>query len=113
MNEFNNNSSLDFNFKKFQFIANPWAFFGYTIIVSLGSALTFGILYPFLSGVMVRWCVRNTLYEGRNLEFVGSSSELYIKIIIFGIISIFTFGLGIIFYGYYFVKWIIENIKIS
>lgn len=121
-NEFNdqNYNNQDYNnrferpsFSKLQFTASPFAYVGYTILVGIGSAFTFGILYPFLMGSLVRWCVQNTTYNGRYLRFIGSSVELYVKIIIFGLLGVITFGIGFLFYGYYFVKWIIENIVVD
>nr|WP_317357599.1 DUF898 family protein [uncultured Tyzzerella sp.] len=113
--EFNNNSS---SFErpigcKLQLTGSPLGYIGYTILVAIGSGLTLGILYPFLMSRLVRWCVQNTTYNGRNLRFVGSSVELYVKIIIFGLLGLITFGIGFLFYGYYFVKWIIENIVVD
>lgn len=121
MNEFNNQS---FNpqfenfaqkpiFSNLQFNGSALGYVGYTLLISIGSAVSIGILYPFLMGCLVRWCVQNTTYNGRHLRFIGSSSELYIKIIILGLIGLFTFGIGFLFYGYYFVKWIIENIVVE
>ena len=115
--EFNNKSyeihSDKITFSNLQFVASPIKYVGYLILIGIGSALSFGILYPFLMGYFVQCCVQNTKFNGKNLRFVGSSIELYIKIIFFGIIGIFTFGLGFLFYGYYFTKWIIENIVVD
>lgn len=95
--------------KGLKFEGSALGYVGYSILISIGTALSFGLLYPFLMSRLVRWCVQNTTYNGKHLRFVGSSVDLYTKIIICGLIGIFTFGIGFLFYGYYFVKWIIEN----
>lgn len=117
-NEFNQNNNQKPQYEVIQptlstgglkFEGTALGYVGYSILVSIGSFLSFSLLYPFLMSRLVRWCVQNTTYNGRRLRFVGSSVDLYAKIIICGLIGIFTFGIGLLFYGYYFVKWIIEN----
>lgn len=121
-NEFNQNNNKKPEYEVIQptlsasglkFEGSALVYVGYIILISLGSILSFSLLYPFLMSRLVRWCVQNTTYNGRHLRFVGSSTELYVKIIICGLIGIFTFGIGLLFYGYYFVKWIIENIVVE
>ncbi|MGI5841923.1 MAG: DUF898 family protein [Christensenellales bacterium] len=99
--------------KESKFTGGVLEMIGYEILISLATALTFGLAFPFVVALYLRWEARNTFIEGRQLEFVGSGSELFAKYIIWLLLTFITFGI----YGFWlrvkFLQWKTANTRLA
>ena len=82
---------------------------GVNILSWLVTVITFGIAAPWSMCIKYRWVAKNTVIEGRRLEFIGTGGSLFLHYIKWWILTIITFGI----YGFWLyiklLQWKTEN----
>lgn len=82
---------------------------GVNILAWVVTVLTFGIGTPWAMCIKYRWEAKNTIIEGRRLEFIGSGSSLFLHYIKWWLLTIITLGI----YGFWLyiklLQWKTEN----
>lgn len=82
---------------------------GVNILAWVVTFFTFGIGTPWAMCIKYRWECKNTVIEGRRLEFIGSGSSLFLHYIKWWLLTIITFGI----YGFWLyiklLQWKTEN----
>lgn len=81
-----------------KFTGGAFGNFFRNLAVILVSSITLGIAYPFMKCWYIAWRVRHTYINGKHLTFNGNGGELFIKYIVWLLLSVITLGI------YYIVK---------
>lgn len=68
------------------------------LAVYLASLITLGLAYPFMECWYMEWRVQHTYINGKRLTFNGNGGELFVKYIVWWLLSVITLGI------YYIVK---------
>lgn len=82
---------------------------GIGLLTFLIVTFTFGIATPWAMCIKQRWICKNTVIEGRRLNFTGTGLALFGKFIIWWLLTIITFGI----YGFWLAikvkQWEVSN----
>lgn len=82
---------------------------GVNILAALVTFFTFGIATPWAMCIKYNWEAKNTVIEGRRLQFIGTGSSLFLHYIKWWVLTIITFGI----YGFWLyiklLQWKTEN----
>jgi len=106
------------SFSESEFTGTAMGVFGRKLVILICFPLiilTVGLVGAALAIWFQKWIARNTYISGKQLEFEASFVDLWVKKIIWMILSVITLGLYIIL-GFYFVayqKWITRNTRIA
>ena len=84
----------DFN-KKSTFTGKTFGLIGIYFLVVLLSSLTMGIGAPWASCMFIRWLVKHSVIDGKRFEFKGTGGRLWGKIILWSLIPVIVFALGV------------------
>lgn len=95
--------------KDFKFNQDIIGYLGLMIISYLLIAVSFGLAFPWVVVNVQKWKAKNTLIEGRQIEFVGSGGELFGKFIIWYFLTLITFGIYTLWMTVKMQGWIVEN----
>lgn len=88
---------------------NVFAFTGINILTSLIKIVTFGIAAPWATAMKERWLARHTIIDGYELRFKGRGGALFGRYILWGFLTIITFGIFGFSFDMRVKKWIIRN----
>lgn len=80
------------------FTGGALANWGYNFVVSLVTAISLGIAYPWMYCWKKRWECEHTFIDGKQLAFDGNGGQLFGNLIKWTLLSLITFGI------YYLVK---------
>ncbi len=112
------------NERSFDFHAEPFRILLGRIIVMIGllallavREIRFSILIPICLTVLAPYflvrgaifTMSNTSYDGIRFGFIKSYRDAYITFINMILITIVSFGLGAIFYGFYYRRYLLDN----
>ncbi|MCL2850787.1 MAG: YjgN family protein [Firmicutes bacterium] len=78
-----------------KWIGNPLGFLGRALLlfpVIIGGLLTFGILFAWYNCMMKRFIINNTIVDGKQLRFDGRAMGLWIRSILWMLLTFITFG---------------------
>ncbi len=79
------------------------SYIGLVVVTFLLSLVTFGLAFPWVYCMTVRWTTNHTVIEGRRLKFVGTGTGLFGHYIKWFLLTIITFGI----YGF----WVYIKLK--
>ena len=86
-----------------------WSFIGHNLALSLGTAFTCGIAYPWLKCWYQRWLCSHTVISGKRMRFDGQGGELFGKYILWLILNYVTCGIYSFWYTVNLKKWMSEH----
>lgn len=82
---------------------------GISILAWLVTVITFGIATPWAVCIKYRWIAKNTVIEGRRLQFIGTGGSLFLHYIKWLLLTFITLGI----YGFWLyikmLQWRTEN----
>lgn len=81
----------------------------YQIGIVIVGVFTFGIAVPFVTCAYVKWQISHTVVSGKRLYFTGTGGDLFVKSLIWVLLTIVTLGI----YGFWvnvkFLQWKSEH----
>ncbi len=86
-----------------------WAYIGYNIVVNFVTAITFGIAHPWMRCWYQKWLASHTVINGKRMTFDGKGGDLFVKYIIWLILSYLTCGIYGLWMAVALKKWISER----
>ena len=86
-----------------------WSYIGHKLALSLGTAFTCGIAYPWLRCWYQRWLCSHTVISGKRMRFDGQGGELFGKYILWIILNYITCGIYSLWYTVNLKKWMSEH----
>ena len=86
-----------------------WSYIGHKLALSLGTAFTCGIAYPWLRCWYQRWLCSHTVISGKRMRFDGQGGELFGKYILWLILNYITCGIYSLWYTVNLKKWMSEH----
>lgn len=89
--------------------ANVFAFNGIKILTGLIKIVSFGIAAPWATCIKERWIARHTIIDGHELRFTGRGISLFGKNILWGFLTIITFGIFSFSFKIRVRKWMTKN----
>ena len=97
-----------------RFTGGAFANFGINFLMYFVTVITLGIAYPVMKCRKMRWEVRHTYINGRQLTFDGRAKSLYGKYMIWLLLSVVTLGIYYLFcMSINLVRWQTEHTHIS
>lgn len=97
--------------KQFNFKEDVGGYFGTAILAYLLISVTFGFGTPWAIVMIEKWKAQNTTIDGRQVEFVGSGSDLLGKFIVWSLLTMITFGIYGLWMQVKMQKWKVENLQ--
>ena len=95
--------------KDFKFNQDVIGYLGLIIVSYLLILITFGLAFPWVLVNVQKWKAKNTVIEGRHIEFVGSGGQLFGKFIVWYLLTLITFGIYGLWMAVKMQAWIVEN----
>ena len=97
-----------------KWVGNPLGFFGRALLlfpVIIGGLFTFGILFAWYSCMMKRFIINNTIVDGKQLRFDGTTMVLWVRRIIWMLLTLITLGFYAIlgFRSASYANWVAKN----
>lgn len=86
-----------------------WAFIGYNIVVNFVTAITFGIAHPWMRCWYQKWLASHTVINGKRMTFDGKGGDLFVKYIVWLLLSYLTCGIYGLWMAVALKKWISER----
>ncbi len=86
-----------------------WAYIGYNIAVAFVTGITFGIAHPWMKCWYQKWLASHTVINGKRMTFDGNGGDLFVKYIIWLILSYLTCGIYGLWMNVALKKWISEH----
>ncbi len=97
-----------------RFTGGAFANFGINFLMYFVTVITLGFAYPVMKCRKMRWEVRHTYINGRQLTFDGKAKSLYGKYMIWLLLSVVTLGIYYLFcMSINLVRWQTEHTHIS
>lgn len=94
---------------KSKFTGSVLGYIGYSLLISFVTLISFGIAYPFIFVVFLRWQLKHTYVEGKQLRFIGSGSSLFVNYIVWFLLTFITLGIYGLWVPVKFLRWKTEN----
>lgn len=85
------------------------SYFGWKFLGNLLTLITFGIAYPWAVCFIKRWEVKHTVIASRRLLFTGTGGKLFVKYIVWWLLSIVTLGIYALFVPLKMEKWVASH----
>lgn len=99
--------------KKSTFNGTVLGYLGVTLLAGLVAGITLGILTPWAECYIRRWTAEHSTIDGHQVVFEGKWTELWVKYLVWGLLTLVTLGI----YGFWVpVKhqtWINENTHLA
>ena len=96
------------------FTAGKMELFIQMLILSLLTAVTFGIGFAWFFVKFMKWVYSHTKINGKSITFNATGGQLFVKIIIWGLLSVVTLGIyAAFFYLRGFCKFVVENTQVE
>ena len=86
-----------------------WGYIIRSIAVSLGTSATFGIAYPWLKCWFQKWLCSHTVISGKRMRFDGKGGDLFVKYIVWLILSYITCGIYVFWLDVRSKQWFSER----
>ncbi|MBO5322396.1 MAG: DUF898 family protein [Clostridia bacterium] len=86
-----------------------WANIGYTLVVNFVTFITFGIAHPWMRCWYQKWLCEHTVINGKRMTFDGKGGDLFVKYIIWLLLSYLTCGIYGLWMAVALKKWITEH----
>ena len=86
-----------------------WAYIGYNIAVNFVIFATFGIATPWMKCWYQKWLASHTVINGKRMTFDGKGGDLFVKYIIWLLLSYVTCGIYTLWMNVALKKWISEH----
>ena len=83
--------------------------FGWKILGYFLTAITFGIAYPWSVCFIKRWEVKHSVIGSNRLIFTGTGGKLFVKYIVWWLLSIVTLGIFLFFLPIKMEKWVASH----
>jgi uncharacterized membrane protein YjgN (DUF898 family) len=84
-------------------------FLGTGILAYLLIIFTIGIGFPWAICMIMRWQRYHTLVGGRRLRFVGTGGDLFVKYIVWVLLTMVTLGIYSLWVTPAMQRWLTEN----
>ncbi len=82
---------------------------GWKILGNILTVMSFGIAYPWAVCFIKKWEAKHTVINSRRLIFTGTGGGLFVKYIIWWLLSIVTLGIYLFFLPIKMEKWIASH----
>lgn len=79
--------------KESRFEGSVLAFIGYSLLTTVLTTITLGIVLPWCAVIFQRWICRNTVIDGHRLYFDGTGTQLFGNYIKWLILTFITLGI--------------------
>lgn len=99
--------------QKSEFTGSTAEYIGYSILMALGTICSCGIAFPWLQCWYLRWLYRNSVIDGKQLQFDGNGTELFGKYIIWYILCAVTCGIYGLWVPVNMQRWETEHIHFA
>ena len=86
-----------------------FAYFGHVFLVAFVSGITFGIAQPWMQCWHQKWLCEHTVINGKRMTFNGKGGDLFVKYIIWLLLSYVTCGIYAFWMNVALKKWITEH----
>ena len=86
-----------------------WAYIGYNIAVSFVTGITLGIAHPWMKCWYQKWLASHTVINGKRMTFDGKGGDLFVKYIVWLLLSYVTCGIYTLWMSVALKKWISER----
>ncbi len=86
-----------------------WAYIGYNIAVAFVTGITFGIAHPWMKCWYQKWLASHTVINGKRMTFDGKGGDLFVKYIIWLLLSYLTCGIYTLWMSVALKKWLSEH----
>ena len=86
---------------------------GINLLSWLIITVSFGILYPFVHCMKIRWITKHTIINRKKLTFKGSALNLFAHYLLWTFLTIITFGIYGLWLGINYMKWQTKNTHIK
>lgn len=86
-----------------------FAYIGYNIAVAFVTGITFGIAHPWMRCWYQKWLASHTVINGKRMTFDGKGGDLFVKYIIWLLLSYVTCGIYYFWMNVALKKWISEH----
>lgn len=86
-----------------------WAYIGYNIVVAFVTGITFGIAHPWMKCWYQNWLASHTVINGKRMTFDGKGGDLFVKYIVWLLLSYVTCGIYTLWMNVALKKWISEH----
>jgi len=96
-------------YSKSEFKGGLLDLFTINIVFYLITLFTIGLGYPFAYCMREKWLADRSYINGRQLKFIGTVSDIFIKLIKWSLLSIITLGIYSFWLSLNKYKWKIEN----
>lgn len=83
--------------------------FGWKLLGYFLTAITFGIAYPWSVCFIKRWEVKHSVIGANRLIFTGTGGKLFVKYIVWWLLSIVTLGIFLLFLPIKMEKWVASH----
>jgi len=87
--------------------------FGYKLLGTLLTLLTFSLAYPWALCMIYRWQTKHTVIDGRRLKFTGNGMQLFGKHLLWSLLTVVTLGIFLIFRAVAIKKWIVKHTEFA
>lgn len=105
----NENKSIVVGDDSSYFDGGYFAYIGYNIAVAFVTSITFGIAHPWMRCWYQKWLASHTVINGKRMTFDGSGGDLFVKYVIWLLLSYVTCGIYGIWMRVALKKWISEH----
>ncbi len=86
-----------------------WVYIGYNLVVNFVTVITFGIAHPWMRCWYQKWLASHTVINGKRMTFDGKGGDLFVKYIIWLLLSYLTCGIYGLWMAVALKKWITEH----
>ncbi len=86
-----------------------FAYIGYNIAVAFVTSVTFGIAHPWMRCWYQKWLCEHTVINGKRMTFNGRGGDLFVKYIIWLLLSYVTCGIYALWMNVALKKWMSEH----
>ena len=84
-----------------------------SIVPSALISITFGFGTPWAIAWVLKWFFKHSVISGKHLKFTGTGGGLFVRWIIWGFLTIITFGIYSLWVAPKLYNWIVSNVEID
>lgn len=88
-------------------------FIGVNLLCYFLTGISFGLLYPFTVCYKLRWVNNHSVINRKKLVFNGKALGLFGNYILWGFLTLITFGIYGLWFELNFIKWRVKNTSIK
>lgn len=95
--------------KKSYFDGGIFGYLGINLLTTILSICTFGLAFPWLYCMKLKWVTRHTVVEGKRLRFTGTGGGLIVNWLLWLFLTIITFGIFSFWLAIKLKQWQVEH----